>query len=255
MLHREVISAKDGQFVQDDSDSQDGETWEMVRHQLSGVQIASFGGTSGVNLLAGNNLRYVQNMRVSAHYFEVLGVKPFLGRGFTEDEDRPKGPNASILSYGLWQSTFHGDPQVLGKAVTRKGEAYTVVGVLPPRAQVTGIADVWTPLQPHQEGECGGDNCEIILRLDPGANWQQVSAQLSHLHKGLFDEIAKDKGRAWFFVSPLAPVVATGASGNPRQGGRLGRSPSQARTRRRVAAPRGSGRGAGRPPRASGRAG
>ncbi|MGH9496860.1 MAG: ABC transporter permease [Candidatus Sulfotelmatobacter sp.] len=209
MLHREGIFSRGGEFSQQDSDSQDGETWELVRDNVTTLTAASFGGTSGVNLQAssssGRNIRYVQNMRVSAHYFDVLGIQPFLGRGFSTDEDRPNGPNAVILSYRLWKSVFLADPQVLGKAVILKGEPYTVVGVLPPHAQATGIADLWTPLQPHQSGECGGDNCEIIFRLAPGATWQQVSAQLSHLHKGLFDEIAKSsKGRAWFYVSPLA---------------------------------------------------
>jgi predicted permease len=214
ILHQQGMSSRTGQFYQQDSDSQDGETWEMVRDNIPAVQAASFGGTSGVNLQAssasGTSIRYVQNMRVSAHYFDVLGIQPFLGRGFSAEEDRPSGPNAVILSYSLWKSVFQGDAQVLGKPITLKGDPYTVVGVLPPRAQVTGIADLWTPLQPHQSGECGGDNCEIIMRLAPGATWQQVSAQLSHLHKGLFDEIAKSKnGGAWFYVSPLARDLAT----------------------------------------------
>ena len=189
MLHQEGIFSRSGQFYQEDSDSQDGETWEMFRDNVPTVQAASFGGASGVNLQAssasGANIRYVQDMRVSAHYFDVLGIQPFLGRGFSIEEDRPNGPNAVILSYSLWKSVFQGDPQVLGKPVTVKGEPYTIVGVLPPHAQATGIADLWTPLQPHQSGECGGDNCEIIMRLAPGATWQQVSAQLSHFIKAL----------------------------------------------------------------------
>ena len=208
MLHQEGISAKSGQFEHQDDPSQDGETWEMIRDNVPAVQAASFGGTSGVNLqagsAAGSQVRYVQDMRVSAHYFDVLGIPPFLGRSFTEEEDRPNGPGAVILSYALWQSVFQGDAQVLGKQVMLKGEPHPVVGVLPPRAQPTGVADLWTPLQPHPSGECGGNNCEIIMRLVPGASWQQVSAQLTHLRKPWFDELSKSKGRAWFYASPLA---------------------------------------------------
>jgi len=208
ILHQEGISPKSGQFVQDDDNSQDGETWELVRDNLPAVQAAVFGGTSGVNLQAGrdsgNGVRYVQDMRVSAHYFDVLGIQPFLGRGFSGQEDRPNGPRAVIVTYPIWQSVFQGDPQILGKEITLKGEPYTVVGILPRHAQPTGIADVFTPLQPHQSGECGGSNCEIILRLKPDATWQQVSTELAHLRKPSFDEIAKtNKGRAWFFASPL----------------------------------------------------
>src|SRR5579872_949547 len=207
ILHQEGVSPKSGQFVQDDNNSQDGETWELVRDNVPSVQAASFGMTSGVNLQAGSDadksVRYVQDMHVSAHYFDVLGIRPFLGRGFTGEEDRPNGPNAVVLSYALWQSVFHGDPQVLGKPVILKGEPYTVVGILSQHAQPTGTADVFTPLQPHQGGECGGDNCEILLRLAPGATWQQVSAQLAHVHKPSFDVTAKNNGRAWFYASPL----------------------------------------------------
>lgn len=209
ILHQEGISPKSGEFEKDDDDSQDGQTWEMVRDNVPAVQAASFGGTSGVNLQAssapGASVRYVQEMRVSADYFDVLGVRPFLGRSFTPDEDRPNGPHAVILSYGLWQSALQGDSEVLGKAIILKGEPYTVAGVLPPHAQSTGVADLWTPLQPHQSGECGGNNCEIIMRLRPGATWQQVSAQLVHLRKDWFDQFAKDhKGGAWFYAAPLA---------------------------------------------------
>jgi predicted permease len=92
---------------------------------------------------------------------------------------------------------------VLGQMAILKGEPHTIVGVLPPGAQVTGTADLWTPLQPHKSGECGGDNCEIIMRLVPDASWQQVSAQLSHIRKPWFDEMSKTKGGAWFYVSPI----------------------------------------------------
>ena len=208
ILHQEGVSPKSGQFEHEEDDSQDGQTWEMIRDGVPAVQAAAFGGTSGVNLQAasapGTDVRYVQDMRVSAHYFDVLGIQPLLGRGFTEEEDRPNGSEAVILSHALWQSVFRADPQVLGKEVRLKGEPYTVVGVLPGQARTTGVADLWTPLQPHQRGECGGDNCEIIIRLAPGASWQQVSAQLAHIRKPSFDGIAsRSNGRAWFYASPL----------------------------------------------------
>jgi len=214
ILHQEGVSPKSGQFVQNDDNSQDGETWEMVRDNVPSVRAAIFGGTSGVNLQSGsdsgNGVRYVQNMRVSAHYFDVLGIPPFLGRGFSEEEDRPNGPKAVIVTHALWQSVFQGDRQITGKEITLKGEPYTVVGVLPQRAQPTGTADVFTPLQPHQSGECGGDNCEIILRLAPGATWQQVSAQLAQLHRPSFDKVATSKDREWFYASPLARNLDNG---------------------------------------------
>ena len=212
--HVEGISPRTGQFVQDDDPTQDGKTWEEVRDQMPSVRAAVFGGTSGVNLVAGSgsgaDLRYVRDMRVSAKYFNVLGIAPSLGRSFTEEEDRPNGPNAVILSYSVWQSALHGDREIVGKTVILKGEPYTVVGVLARDAQVTGIADLWTPLQPHQSGECGGQNCEIIVRLAPGASWQQVATELSHVRKDWLDETAKEKAHGWFYTSPLAENLDNG---------------------------------------------
>lgn len=215
--HVEGTSERTGEFVQEDDPTQDGKTWEEVRDQMPSVHAAVFGGTSGVNLVAGSGpgaeVRYVKDMRVSAQYFNVLGIAPILGRSFTQEEDRPNGPNAVILSYALWQSALHGDREIVGKAVTLKGEPYTVVGILPRDAQVPGyggVADLWTPLQPHQSGECGGQNCEIIVRLMPGASWQQVATELSHIRKDWIEEAAKDKARGWFYASPLARNVDNG---------------------------------------------
>ena len=179
---------------------------------MPAVREASYGLPSGVNLQAGSSpgagVRYVREMRVSAHYFDVLGVPLFLGREFTEEEDRHGGPPVAVLSYALWRSVFHDDRQIIGNIIQLKGEPYTVVGVLPPHAQTTQIADLWTPLQPAPAGECGGNNCGIILRLAPGATWQQAAAQLSHLRKPNFSELeSKYKGHAWFYASPMAKDV------------------------------------------------
>ena len=101
-----------------------------------------------------------------------------------------------ILSYALWHTAFHDDKEIVGRMIQLKGEPSMVVGVLPPHAQTTGIADVWTPLQPAAtSGECQGYNCTIIMRLVPGATWQQVDAELSHLRKPFFDAIVtQEKG-------------------------------------------------------------
>lgn len=192
-----------------EDDSADSDTWDAVRRNVSGVITAAagnqFGATDGVNLQVdrtnGGAVRYVQSARVSAHYFDVIGIRPLIGRGFTEDEDRRGGSKAVVLSYSIWQSTFHGDRNILGKPVMLKGEAHTVVGVLPQGAMMPNPADVWTPLQPGDpHGMCGGNNCLILMRLLPGAAWQQVQAQLTHMPK---PRNAGSKTQWWFYAQPL----------------------------------------------------
>jgi len=218
LAHSEGTVPATGKYVSEEDDSHDGDTWEWVRDNVRAAQAASYGLVSGVNLQAGSSpgagVLYVREGRVSAHYFDVVGIPLFLGRAFTAEEDRHGGPPAVILSYELWKSTFQGDRQIIGNAIHLKGEPYTVVGVLPPDAQAPQVADVWTPLQPAPTGECGGENCGILLRLAPGANWQQVDAQLSHLRNRYFDEVETTyKGHMWFHASPMTKDVSRDTRG------------------------------------------
>jgi hypothetical protein len=157
----------------------DGEQWELLRDDVPSVLGAVYSSvSSGVNLLAGRSVQYVHAGRVSAHYFDVLGIRPAVGRSFTDNEDRPHGPNAAILSYGLWRTTFHADTHLVGQAIELRGEPYTVVGVLPD-SRTPLNADVYTALQPSRQGEGGGANYGVILRLRVGANWSQADAEIN----------------------------------------------------------------------------
>lgn len=157
----------------------DGEKWELLRDNVPTLVSAVSGGTSGVNLKAGSRVQYVRNSRVSARYFDVLALQPVLGRNFSEDEDRPHGPKAAIVSYGLWRNTFGADAGILGQAILLKGEPYTVVGVLPQGAITPSDAEVFTSLQPSREGEGAGTNFDAITRLRDGAAWRQADAQIN----------------------------------------------------------------------------
>jgi macrolide transport system ATP-binding/permease protein len=168
-----------GRGTSDERTGIDGEKWELLRDNVPTLISGVSGGTSGVNLQAGSHVQYVHEGRISAHYLDVLALQPLLGRNFLEDEDRPHGPKAAILSYGLWQNGFGADPRILGQAILLKGEPYVVVGVLPQSATTPLNADVYTPLQPSREGEGGGTNFEAIMRLRRGANWQQADAEIN----------------------------------------------------------------------------
>jgi predicted permease len=192
----------------EDDDSSDNQTWDALRQDVPSVTAAitdsPFGGTAGVNLDAGAGgaVRYVHGVNVSAHYFEVIGIQPMLGRGFTEEEDRPGAGKAVVLSYNLWRTAFGGSRAILGQTIRLKGAPYTVVGVLPRGAQMSNPADVWTPLMaddPH--GICVGNNCLILMRLKPGATWDQVRAQLQHMPPPRNTDLSKDN--VWYYPSQL----------------------------------------------------
>jgi predicted permease len=158
----------------------DGEQFELLRAHAPSLLVAVAGPrTSGVYLEAASHVQYLQAGRVSAPYFDVLGLRPVLGRNFSAEEDRPGGPKAVILTGHVWRSTFGADPGVLGQSVLLKGERFTIVGVLPESAVTPLQADVYTNLQPSRQGEGQARNFEAITRLRDGATWPQADAELN----------------------------------------------------------------------------
>ncbi|HEY2545333.1 MAG TPA: ABC transporter permease [Candidatus Acidoferrum sp.] len=168
-----------GARASDERHGLNGEQWELLRDNVPALVSAVSGGTSGVNLQTTSHVEYVHEGRISAHYLDVLALQPLLGRNFSEDEDRPHGPKAAILSYSVWRNVFEANPSILGRAILLKGEPYTVVGVLPQGATTPANADLYTPLQPSRDGEGGGTNFEGITRLRDGATWQAADDQIN----------------------------------------------------------------------------
>jgi predicted permease len=157
----------------------DGEQWELLRdHVPSLLPALSSLRSNGAYLQSGTHVQYLQAARISEHYLDVLGVRPVVGRNFSNDEDRPHGPKAAIISYTVWRNTFGTDPNIVGRSVLLKSEPYTIVGVLAERAATPMNADVYTALQPSREGEGVATNFEAIVRLRDGANWAQAGAEL-----------------------------------------------------------------------------
>jgi predicted permease len=158
-----------------------GRMWEAVRDHASAVDAAVVGGTSGVNLVAGDSAAYVFQQRVSAGYFHVLGIPPMIGREFSRDEDRVGGSPVVILNFELWKRVFNGDPAVLGRSIRLRGETYTVIGVMPADFPITerssfqagSTVDLWTPLKPSRTGEGSGTNYEVVVRLKDGIGWAE----------------------------------------------------------------------------------
>ena len=111
---------------------------------------------SGVTLTGQGEPRQQAVTLVSANYFDVLGVRPALGRTFAPDEDRADGGNTVVvLSHAMWMRLFGGDRAAIGKTVGMNGVAYTVIGVTPPNFKGTftvAAPDVaWIPMSMHAQ--------------------------------------------------------------------------------------------------------
>ncbi len=123
-------------------------------------------------------------LRVSANYFDVLGVSAALGRTFLPGEDQPGRGQVVLLSHGLWERRFASDPQVVGKGVRLNGESYTVVGVMSSRYRldVYGGPQLWTPLVFPQESVLpaarGNRSLEVLARLKPVVSVEEAKAEM-----------------------------------------------------------------------------
>ncbi|HSE67949.1 MAG TPA: ABC transporter permease, partial [Gemmatimonadales bacterium] len=106
--------------------------------------------TVGFNLAGEGSPERITAAAVSASVFPMLGVTPALGRGFTTEDDRAGAPRVALLSHGLWQRQFGGDPTVLGRSVTLNGDLYSVIGIAPPMRFPTSEAELWVPLERYQ---------------------------------------------------------------------------------------------------------
>ena len=120
---------------------------------------------------------------VSPNYFRILGVAPSLGRPFS-DEEAHSGAKVAVLSDRLWRTTFHGDPQILGKAVTLDAKSYTVVGVMPHDFDYPGRTELWKPLSlATVSGDYEHRYIRVLGRLKPGVSVAEAQARMSTLER------------------------------------------------------------------------
>jgi predicted permease len=136
---------------------------------------------------------------VSANYFNVLRVKPVLGRAFLPEEgaEKPGAFPVAVISYRMWQNRFHGDRNVLGKEIRLNRHQLTIIGVAPPdfRGSSVGLVyDAWMPISMADDMGTGGgtlnyrgcrDLTSTIVRLKPGVTLQQAKDEVSALAKRL----------------------------------------------------------------------
>src|SRR6266542_6231428 len=141
--------------------------------------IAAYRGGAERRLVWRAGQDWISTMTVSADFVLTLGVPLALGREFNADETQPGGPQAIILSDGLWRRSFGADPAVLGRAVTLDNASYTVVGVLRSDFWFPQSADALVPLRPTGGLGDTGTNTQIIARLSGSLTLQQAQTDMT----------------------------------------------------------------------------
>ncbi|HYL37736.1 MAG TPA: ABC transporter permease [Bryobacteraceae bacterium] len=130
--------------------------------------------------------------RVSSDFFEVLGVRPAMGRGFLRDEDQPGGKNVVLVSHAFWMRKLGGAGDAVGQNITLDSRDYTVIGVLPASfsfAFVGRTIGVWAPrvfelnLATPQQIQGGTGFLTAVARLRPGVTREQAQAEMDVLNR------------------------------------------------------------------------
>ena len=139
----------------------------------------------------GDDLQRVRVARVSAEYFDVLGVKTVHGRSIAAADTQPSSPPVAVINHALWQRAFGSDPVAIGTIVKLNDRAFTIVGVAP--ARFAGIdagrpIEVWVPLDPSGEMARGSRGLRLLGQLREGVALGEAQARLATLASQLARE-------------------------------------------------------------------
>jgi len=155
-----------------------------------------------MNLGMDDHAERVWGLLVSSDYFDVLHVRPAIGRGFLPEEDRVPNTHAvAVISHSLWQRRFAGDPSIVGRTITLNNTPFTVVGITPEnfRGSYVGLTfDVYIPIMMEERFVAGQGRLTrrgshwltALARLKPGVSRRQAQASLNVLE----DQLTKEYG-------------------------------------------------------------
>lgn len=143
---------------------------------LQDVAAYDFGGP-GFNITGGRP-EQVHGIHVTEAYFRLFGAPVILGRTFTQQEDSPNGGHVVVLSYGLWQRKFGGNPNVIGEALSLGNEPHTIIGVTGKEFRTDPEADLFVPFQFEPYSTNQGHYFLAAGKLKSGITVEQANAQM-----------------------------------------------------------------------------
>ena len=195
------------------------------RHPSNGLASISLFGAAGFTVESQDGALSVRGVRVSANYFETLGIRPVIGRTFAPADEEPGNHRVVILSHPLWQERFGGRRDALGETLRLSGQPFTIVGVMPPEtfpawpvnpAIVTldpESRQLWVPISrtPELDGSARSHVFGVVARLAPGVDVRDATDRLNRTS----DATAPDPHRArieplreQFVATARAPLLA-----------------------------------------------
>ena len=165
---------------------------------------------SGATLSEPGDAEYVDGRQISSELFSVLGISLPQGRAFLPEEDRLGAAPVIIISYGLWQRRYAGNPALIGKSIVFDGKPHTVVGIAPAGFRLDSEADVFTPLgqstRPQMQNR-GARFMHVMGRLRPGVTLLAAQTELSLIARLQAEQYPKSNEGRGLVAHPLRQEI------------------------------------------------
>src|SRR5262245_33853819 len=161
-----------------------------------------------VDLSGGNEPERVRAGLVSVSFFETLGIKPMLGRGFLAEEEQAGRNGVVIMNHDLWQRRFGADRNIVGRRVSLSGVPVEVVGVLPPSFRFPEAVELWLPLVTSGRQTRSNHSLDVYARLKPGLTLSQARAEMERIGEQLRQEYPQENENHTAFVVQLREELA-----------------------------------------------
>jgi putative ABC transport system permease protein len=159
---------------------------------------------SGFTMTGNGEPERVDGACVSWNLFDLLGVQPLLGRTFRPEEDAPNVETAVIVSYGVWQRRYGGDPRLVGRTIQVGGTPRTVVGVMPKGFRFPETGELWTPMSLDPAKNTRTDYfLTAFARLKDGVTLSQAAAEMQAAFAGIQRKYPDATGDAELSLVPL----------------------------------------------------
>lgn len=170
------------------------EDWKSQNTVFAGIAPYS---SASFNLEAGDTPQRIPGLNVGANYFDVLGVKPTLGRAFLPGEDVAGNEHVVVISDDLWRSNFAANPGIVNQTIPLNGHKYTVIGVMPPElSSLYRTVQMWSPLVFPEKDRLNRDDHKylVIGRLKSGVSLAQAQDQMNAIAQRLEAQYKNGRG-------------------------------------------------------------
>jgi putative ABC transport system permease protein len=184
--------------------------WKAQNHVFTDMAAVRGRGMSVTGVSASDGApEQLKGQAVTPNFFSVLGVEPMVGRTMTEDEDGD-GAQVVVISYGLWQRRFAGDPSRINQPILLNANKYTVIGVMPRDFVFRDHErDFWIPIHfsPAERATRGSHFLSVVARLKPESTLEGARQEMASIAKRLEQQYPEDNYRVGAVVIPMKEDV------------------------------------------------